>query len=95
MSGTRTLQELTQKLKDIRHRALLYAEYSFYSRMIQSEERFCFLDKEEWESAVREVELHIMRQEDPSLVMYIPQNFKPLGVFFDEAYNEVIRIERA
>ena len=95
MSNTNSLAELTRKLKDIRHRALLYAEYSFYSRMIQSEERFCFLDKEEWESAVREVELHIMRQEDPSLVICIPQNFKPLGIFFDEAYHNVVRIERA
>ena len=95
MSGNTSLSELTQKLKDIRHRALIYAEYFFYSRMIQAEGNFCFLEKEEWESAVREVELHLMNQEDPSLVIYTLQNFKPLGIFFDEAYHNATGIERA
>ena len=86
---------LRRTLVGIRKRALLYAEYHAFSRFIQTEEPICALTKEEWQNSVREIEIEIMKEEHPYLIPMNIQNYTPMGVFFSEAYHNVIRIERA
>ena len=94
MSRTSIILDIVRKLADFRKRALTYAEYLNFSRFLQTEDPILILSKEEWETEVREIELELMRQENPSLMRYNVTDYKPLGIFFDEAYHNVTGIER-
>ena len=93
MSRVTPVFSTSRKLRDIRNRALTYAEYFYFSRMTLAQQVICYLTQEEWENKVREIELYLMCQEEPSLVAYELQNYDSLGIFFDKSFHNVVHFE--
>ena len=93
MSRVTPVFSTARKLRDIRNRALTYAEHFFYSRMQLAQQVICYITQDEWELQVREIELHLMCQEEPSLVAYELQNYNSLQIFFDKSFHNVIHFE--
>ena len=76
------IEELRATLKDIRCRALNYAEYMLFSRMRISNVYVQTVTYEEWVTLVTQIEQAIKREEDEYLLMYFLTDFKPLGIIF-------------
>ena len=82
---------LIQRLRAVRQRALLIAEYLLFTRIQQSQNTIAATSHEDWEERVKEIELHLMVNEDPTLIPFHGEinNYDPLGVFFNEVHTNV------
>ena len=80
---------LIQRLKHFRQRALHIAEYMYFTEIQQNQGTVAVHTQAEWRKLVRKIELHMMRDEEPSLMRYIWDDFTPLGIFFDETLTNV------
>ena len=81
--------QLLQRLKAIRRRALLIAEYLMFSRVQQSQGAIAATSQEQWRYDVRRIELYIMDEEAPHLTSCLLDDFQPLGIFFHEVHTGV------
>ena len=78
---------LIRDLKAFRRRALHIAEYMLFTQIQQSQGTIAAHTEAEWKRLVRMIELHMMTDENPSLKPYVWDDYKPLGIFFDETIN--------
>jgi len=78
-----TVEEIQLRL-NIRDRALLYAEYHYYSAALQRNEFDFDIDLEEFRLEVIIIELDLMYDEGPELRHIHLSNFEPTGIFFGQ-----------
>ena len=79
---------MQERAHNIRQRALLYAEYLAFSRMLMSGGTIAAMTEEEWIREVRHIGTHITWHEDRNLAIFnLSGSFKPLGIFFHECIS--------
>ena len=78
-----------EKRKEIRNRALLYAEYQVFSQVLMGGTQIGLATRDDWKAIVRGIELFIILDEAPTFVTYHLDNWEPLGVFFDNVCHTV------
>lgn len=79
-------EELVRALKDIRFRALHYAEYLCFSQTLIGQGQVRALTQNEWIELVDRIEVCIKTEEDSYLLLYKCDAYKPLGIFFNEVF---------
>ena len=88
-------QTLIQRLRTVRQRALLIAEYLLFTKIQQSQNTIAATSHDDWEQRVKEIELHIMVNEEPTLIPFHTEidDYQPLGVFFNEVHTNIEHVE--